>query len=359
MTTGGVNNNFIFDTNKLIAMVPNLKLSQKFLLDRFFPTEVVSDTEFVSIDVDVGKRRMAPFVSPLVEGKLVESRRYQTNLFKPAYIKDLRAPDLRKPIRRAIGEQIAGRLTAQERAMANLQFEMEDQVDILNRRLEWMAAQVLLNGSVLVEGEGFDPVLVDFGRDPSLTVTLTGGAEWGATLDANGKDSAPVTDIEAWQHLILKKSGGGCTDIVFTTTPWLKFLNSNFAQGAIQFPKLASSGNDINPGAQIQRGAVYKGSWGQYRLWVYNDWYVDATNTEQMMIPDGYIVMCGPDMMGTRAFGQILDEDFNFASLPYAPKTWTEKNPSQRLLLMQSSPLTIPARVNACLAAQVCAGTVT
>jgi hypothetical protein len=33
----------------------------------------------VSIDVDIGKRRMSPFVSPLVEGKLVEQRRYQTN----------------------------------------------------------------------------------------------------------------------------------------------------------------------------------------------------------------------------------------------------------------------------------------
>jgi hypothetical protein len=38
----------------------------------------------VAIDVDVGLRRMAPFVSPLVEGKMVESRKYQTNTFKPA-----------------------------------------------------------------------------------------------------------------------------------------------------------------------------------------------------------------------------------------------------------------------------------
>jgi hypothetical protein len=91
------NNAFIYDTNTLIQVVPNLKRSQKFLLDRFFPNIVMSDTEYVSIDVDIGKRRMSPFVSPLVEGKLVEQRRYQTNQFKPAYIKDKRAPDLRKP----------------------------------------------------------------------------------------------------------------------------------------------------------------------------------------------------------------------------------------------------------------------
>jgi hypothetical protein len=74
----------IFDTSVLVQVVPNLKTSQNWLLDRFFPNVVTYETEEVAIDVDVGLRRMAPFVSPLVEGKLVESRKYQTNTFKPA-----------------------------------------------------------------------------------------------------------------------------------------------------------------------------------------------------------------------------------------------------------------------------------
>ena len=61
-------------------MVPNLKRAQTFLLDKFFPNIVMSDSEFVAIDIDVGKRRMAPFVSPLVEGRLVEQRRIQTDV---------------------------------------------------------------------------------------------------------------------------------------------------------------------------------------------------------------------------------------------------------------------------------------
>jgi len=69
----------IFDTNVLVQVVPNLKTSQNWLLDRFFPNVVTYETEEVAIDVDVGLRRMAPFVSPLVEGKLVEQRKYQTN----------------------------------------------------------------------------------------------------------------------------------------------------------------------------------------------------------------------------------------------------------------------------------------
>jgi hypothetical protein len=353
--------NLVYDTNTLIQVVPNLMRAQTFLLDKFFPNIVTSDSEFVSIDVDVGLRRMAPFVSPLVEGKLVEQRRIQTNVFKPAYIKDKRAPDLRKPVRRMIGERIGGEMTGAEREMANLEFEMTDQIDILTRRLEWMASQALQTGTVKISGEGFPEVLVDFGRDSSLTVALgTGAGSWGYTagFNTNGRDPAPVASIETWQHQILKLSGANATDIVFTTTPWIKFLNAEGVEGSVMFPKLGDFGNRIDPGAKIARGAVYKGRWGQYDLYLYNDWYIDENGVQQPMVPDGTVLMSGPDLMGTRAFGQIMDPAFNYEALPFAPKTWVENDPAQRLIMMQSAPIVIPSRVNAALAATVCAGTV-
>ena len=345
-------NPFIYDTNVLIQVVPNLKRAQKFLLDSFFPNIVTADSEFVSIDVDVGKRRMSPFVSPLVEGRLVEQRRYQTNVFKPAYIKDKRAPDLRKPVRRMIGERIGGDMTGAEREMANLQFEMTDQIDILDRRLEWMASQALQTGTVTISGDGFPSVLVDFGRSADLTVALAGGAQWGQA------GVSPSTLIEDWGHILLKESGGVATDIVFTTTPWTLFIQDPVVKQTMWYPGQGGAGNVVNVGAQIQRGAQFKGRWGQYNLWVYNDWYVDDNNVEQPMMPDGIIVMTGADLLGTRAFGQILDPAFNYQALPYAPKTWVENDPPQRMLLMQSSPIVIPSRVNASFAATVCAGVV-
>lgn len=345
--------NLIYDTNTLVQIVPNLKRAQKFLLDSFFTNIVTADSEYVSIDVDVGKRRMAPFVSPLVEGKLVEQRRYQTNTFKPAYIKDKRAPDLRKPVRRMIGERIGGDMTGIEREMANLEFEMTDQIDVLDRRLEWMAAQALLTGTVDIKGDGFPEVVVDFGRDSSLTVGLTGGALW-TPANITAGTATPAKNIETWQQQILKLSGGVCTDIVFSVDAWQGFIADPIVQlPAIHYPNLAPFANAINPGAQIQRGAVDKGLWGQYRLWVYNDWYVDDNDVEQPMIPAGSLIMTGPDLMGTRAFGQILDPAFNYEPMPYAPKTWVQEDPAQRFIMMQSSPIVIPSRVNAALAATV------
>jgi hypothetical protein len=346
------NNTFMYDTNALIQVVPNLKVAQQFLLDRYFGNVVMSDTEYVSIDVDIGKRRMSPFVSPLVEGKLVEQRRYQTNQFKPAYIKDKRAPDLRKPVRRAIGERVGGEMTGAEREAANLEAELTDQLDMLNRRLEWMAASALINGTVTIAGDGYPTVVVDFGRDSSLTVAKAGSAKWTAANIAAGTAS-PSTDIENWVQQVLKKSGAVVTEVVFSTSAWQGFKLDPALQGAIIYPKFSDSGNNINPGAQIKLGAQYKGRWGNLDLWVYNDWFVDDNNVEQPMIPDGSVALVSDQLAGTRAFGMILDPSFNYQALPYAPKTWVENDPAQRILLMQSSPIIIPSRPNASMSAQV------
>ena len=241
-----------YTTAKLVQAVPNLKTSQNFLLDKFFPGYVTYDTEEVAIDIDVGIRRMSPFCSPLVEGKLVEQRKFQTNKFKPAYIKDKRAPDLRRPVRRMIGEHIGGELTGAEREMANLQLEMADQVDMVNRRLEWMAASALTTGTVTIAGDGFPTTLIDFGRASTLTIALSGSSQWGATLDAQGNDVNITGQIDAWAARILKASGAVVSDIVFTNTPWQKFLTAKGVQGAIQFPALATSGNNVNPGSDIE-----------------------------------------------------------------------------------------------------------
>jgi hypothetical protein len=323
-------NTFIYDTNKLIALVPSLLTPQTFFLDRYFTNIQMSDTELVSIDVEIGKRRMSPFVSPLVEGKLVEALRMQTNTFKPPYIKD------------GGGEETPG-----ARAQANLVYEMEDQLNMLNRRMEWMAIQELLTGAVTVAGDGFPTTTIDFGRDAGNTVVLSGGARWGQT------GVSPVASLNTWALAMLKSSGTQPVDVIMTQGAFDKFLQDPLVVGSVFYPALAGSGNVINPGSAVQKGGVNRGQWGQYNIWLYNDWYVDDNEVEQPMLPNGTIILASPELMGIRAFGVIQDEDHNFAMLPYAPKTWTVKDPSQRFMMMQSSPLPIPARPNASFSATV------
>jgi len=339
----------VYNTAELVYYVRNLKLAQTFLLDNYFPNIVESDAPEVAIDVDVGLRRMAPFCSPLVEGKPVESRRFITNLFRPAYIKDFRNPDLLKPVRRNIGERLMGANSPAERLEANLAWEMADQVDMINRRLEWMAAQALIGGTVTIAGEGFpEPIQVNFNRDPSLTVALTGAMQWGQT------DVYPSDYITQWASTILQKSGAVPTDIIFTNSSWNAFKNDIKVINALWMERSGDSQVDL--GGRMAHGAMYMGRWGQYRLFLYNDWYIDpVTGVEEPMIPDGTVLMTGEGLEGTRAFGQILDPEFNYQALAYAPKLWYSKNPAAINLMMQSAPIVIPSRVNASFSATVMA----
>lgn len=339
----------VYDTATLVKIVPNLLRSQKFLLERFFPNVIEYDTEYVAIDVDVGKRRLAPFVSPLVEGRLVEQRRYQTNMFKPAYIKDKRAPDLLKPVRRMIGEKIGGEMSAKDRFQANLVFEMEDQVDMIDRRLEWMAAQALATGTVTIQGDGFPTQLVDFGRSPSLSVALTGAAQWGQP------GISPTGDLMAWSQQILRESGAVPTDVIFTPSAWSAFLTDPIIRQAAWFAG-GGAGNNVTIGTQVRHGGMAMGNWGQFNLYVYNDWYIDPdTDIQFPMIPDGTVILTSPELDGVRAFGQIIDPEFSYQAMAYAPKMWVNKDPAQLYLLMQSAPIVVPSRVNAAMSARVCA----
>lgn len=339
----------VYETIELVHVVHNLKTPQQFLLKKFFPNVVESDTEEVAIDVDVGKRRMAPFCSPLVRGKLVESRQWSTNIFKPPYIKDKRVPDLMRPVRRQIGEQITGSLSPRERYEANVAFELTDQIEMIDRRLEWMASSALQTGTITIVGEGYpNPIVINFLRDSSLTVTLTGAAQWGQP------NVYPDQNIIAWSSIVLQKSGAAPTDIVFTNTPWQAFLASPGVRASIFYPR--SGANDIQYGGTVQKGAIYMGHWGQFDLWLYNDWYVDpVTDLESPLLPDGTVILTSENLDGLRSFGLIKDPEFAYGPLAYAPKMWIEKDPAQLNMLMQSAPLVVPSRVNASFCATVCA----
>ncbi len=348
----------IYDTVTLAAVVRNLKLPATFLQATFYPNTVEFDTETIAIDVDAGKRRIAPFVSPLMQGKPVESRGIATSTFTPPYVKDKRQLDPFRPVMRAIGERIGGSLSAPEREMANIAFELEDQVQMITRRLEVMAGEELATGKATISGEGYPTSLVDFGRDASLTIDLTaagGASTWSAahigTPNSPGTVS-PAEDLETWSTSILEKSGAVCDVVVFTKSAWNGFVRDPRVRESIWFPRAGDS--LINLGGGIKTGAVYKGNWGFFQLWLYNDWYVDpVTDISTPILTDGTVLVGSSEMQGVRAFGAIIDPGFGYGAMAFAPKSWVEQDPAARMLMMQSAPLLIPARVNACLSARV------
>lgn len=342
----------IHDTTALVRVVRDLKASPLFLLNTFFPSIIEYDTEEVAIDVEIGRRRIAPFVSPLVQGQVVQGQGFQTNVFKPPYIKDKRYPDPRRPVRRAMGERIGGDMTAAEREQANLVFELEDQVRMVDRRLEWMAARALSAGSITVTGEGFPSATITFGRNAGNTVALTSTARWSTNNTTLQSGVSPAADLEGWATTVVQRSGAAPTDIVFTPLSWALFKLDPAVKDSIDL--LRGGETRIELGAGQVQGAMFKGTWGMYRLWLYNDWFIDpADDTEKPMLTNGTVLLGSPGIEGVRAFGAIMDPEFNYGAMAYAPKSWVEKDPARRVLMMQSAPLVIPTRPDASFAATV------
>ncbi len=337
----------LFSTNILRGVVQSLIAPSSFLLDRFFPTVQTDQTEEIHFDMIDKTRRLAPFVSPLVEGKIVSSRAHSTKTFKPAYIKDKRVWDGNRALKRSAGEQIGGSLTPMDRMRALLAMDLVDQLEMLQRRQEWMAAQALRTGKVTVVGDSYPSVVVDFGRDASLTITLAGAAKW----DQTGVN--PLDNLRAWSLLVLQKTGVFPTDVVMDVDAWVLFSNNQAVKDRIALQRRLGEMPTLTQGAPLTEGGVYMGNVDGFNIWVYAGWYLDDSGAEQPMLPSGTVLMTSPQLQGVRAYGAIRDEEAGYQAMPYFPKSWVEKDPAVRYLLMQSAPLMVPTRPNASLCATV------
>lgn len=334
----------IFTTGVLARVVAALPFPSPFVLNSFFTALQTETSEEIHFDVASARRRLAPFVSPIVAGKVVQSQGFITKTFKPAYVKDKRVFDSSRPFKRMIGERLGGELTPAQRIQALLAADLSDQLDMLTRRQEVMAVEALRTGKVIVKGDQYPEVQVDFGRDAALTISLSSGDRWGES----GVD--PLDDIETWSLLVTEKSGATANTVIMDIKAWQLFSASAKVQKLLDRFRGADKLNATVSG----EGGRFMGSIGTFDIWVYVGWYEDPdTGTVTPFLPDHTVIVTGPDLEGTRAYGAIKDEESGMQALPYFSKSWVEKDPAVRYLLLQSAPLPVPYRVNAALCATV------
>lgn len=335
----------IFTTDVLNGVVAYLPTPASFLLDTYFPNEQRETTEEIHFDVENGKRRITPFVSPLVAGKIVEGQGFQAKTFKPAYAKDKRVFDANRPMKRSIGEQIGGNLTPQARLERTVAYELRDQTNMLTRRLETMASEALRLGQVTVQGDQYPTTLVSYARDAALTVTLVGAARWGQA------GIKPLDLLQDWALLVQQKSGTNPVNVTMDVDAWKIFR----ADADVKTRLDRFRGNStLIVDAKIETGGTYMGTIDGFNIWVYADWYVNDAGAEVPMLPSSTVIMgSSSGIEGYRAFGAIRDEQAGYQAQPFFVKSWLEEDPAVRYMMMQSAPLVVPYRPNASLCATV------
>jgi hypothetical protein len=348
----------LYDTRTLLQAIEMMMPVRTFLKDTFFPTQRTSLTEHVDIDYYKGRRKMAPFVSPRMAGKVMDRQGFTTKSFKPAMIKPQRiitGDDINK---RSMGENIYSAKSPDERAAELIARDLTELDEAITRREEWMAAQILFTGKVDIIGEGVNATM-DF--DFTNKETLSGDDLWSnhAKDDVTGEyESNPIDDLEAWREAVIKSSGVN-PDMVIMSADVVRAFTRHPAVAEVMDNRKIILGQ-INPSV-LANGVTYIGAISKLGLdiYSYSEWYFDEdTETELPMVPAGTVMLGSSNARSDVLYGAITLTDQatnNFVTYEGAriPDSWIKKDPASRILQLNSSPLPVPHEVDSWYIAKV------
>lgn len=336
----------LFSTDVLTTVVTSLLGDPQFLVQRYFATVQTETAEEIHFDVMNGKRRIAPFVSPLVEGQIVAQLGWTSYTFKPAYIKDKRVFDANRPLKRAPGEQIGGTMSPMDRLRNLMAVQLQDQKSMLNRRLEVMAGEILATGKATITGDKYPTVVVDFGRAAGNTVTAV--PLW------NDPTANPLANLTSWSGLGLQAQGIVLTDVLMPPDVWAAFSTNQYVQDRLNLYRGIGAPPTLDLNQPLTEGAIYMGTIDAFNIWQYMAWYVDpADGVEKTILPAKKVILTSPLLAGVQAYGAIRDEEAGLQASPFFVKSWIEPDPSVRFVMLQSAPLLVPYRPNASVTATV------
>jgi hypothetical protein len=113
---------------------------------------------------------------------------------------------------------------------------LSDQLANLTRREEAMASEALRTGKIIVTGDQYKTVAIDFKRDEKLTQTLVDDKRWGEAK-VNVLDN-----IEDWAGLIQNRSGAAARTVIMDPLAWRLFKNHSQVEKQLDIRR----GTDIN-----------------------------------------------------------------------------------------------------------------
>ncbi|QJI52235.1 major capsid protein E [Cronobacter phage JC01] len=343
----------LYDTYRLLATQRKFKQLPTFFLN-WFTSQVNFPEDKIAFDkVSTDLTRIAPFVAPTAQGKVIREEGHTMTAFKPAYVKPKHVIDPNMIIPRQPGEALAtGSLTIDQRRQAVIAFLLRKHRAMHENTWEWMAAQALLYGYVDVEGENYPKTRVDFGRDPALTGTVNWAAA-GYTFEQ------AMEDLYMMRRLANDKSVSAAVtvDHVFGGDAWAQFAKIGkealFGRNGLMDTTVGGSETRITRLWDGFEGVEYMGTiaglngGGKINVWVNTQKFRDEKNESQYLMPQDSVLGVSQSVDGVRCFGAVLDKAAGYQALEYFPKMWENEDPSVEYLMTQGAPLMVPRDPNA------------
>jgi Phage major capsid protein E len=330
-----------YETKTLLAPFDEGPLVNTFLRDTFFGGRDYPPTSLIEFDFRRGRRKMAPFVAPLIGGKVMERQGFETRFFRApriAPVRALRTPDLES---RMLGESIYSGRKAQDRAAELL---AEDAVycdEAIARREEWMCRNVLVNGKISVTADTGYTMSIDYTESSAGAANNhdVPAVKW----DAAGSD--PLDDLEKSRINTIKASGISPNVVLMGANAAKVFIRN--AQVAALLDKMRYAIATVEP--IIQDEAVVRiGKVPGMEIYEYNEWFEDDTGTLFQMIPDNFVMLLStttPNKIIYGAFTQLEDakaQRFQTYQTSRIPFIYGDEEDGQLWYRLTSCPLPMP-----------------
>lgn len=335
----------IYETRTMLQAIEQSIPAHSFLRDTFFPRIETVPTETVEIDYKKGKREMAPYVSPRIGGKILKRQGFTTKSYKVPKIAPERLLTIDNISQRGMGENMYSSRTPDERAADLLVKDLDELDQSILRREEWACREVLLNGKILMKGEGIEQE-VDYNF--TNIATLSGTGLWTAA------ESDPMADLKKYRRKIIQKTGIAPDTVVMSSDAVDAFLANAKVQE--MFDKRHINVGEITP--SIESPAVtFVGKINSLGLEIYSydEWFVDDDKEDKPILPEGSVLIAsrGMNKMIYGAVTQIEDNGFVTYEATRVPKVWDDKNNDIKNVRISSRPLPIPEDVDGWYVLQV------
>lgn len=303
----------LYEPRTLAEVVRTTPPVHTFFLDKYFTHIKTFPTKRVDLDIVKGDRRMAPFVHPLVGGKVMRNAGYATESYAPPLVNPLDVTTAEDALERLPGEDIYSGKTPEERAAQQLIEEYKKLNDAATRREEWMAVQAIMEGQIHVIGEGVNEV-IEFGF--TNKVKLDTAKQWGKS------GATPLDNLGDWVDMVLVNGFANVDHAIMGKVALRKFLNDEGVQKLL-------------------------------------DWTNPLAPETKPLIDDNKIALMpsNPDFMRAYARCSYIDDVTKrtvTAQTERLLRTYVKHGPDRKILELQTRPLTIPDKVDSWLVAEVC-----
>lgn len=347
-----------FDTHNLLMAVEQLTPPTSFLRDRYFPTNDASDvfsTNDVLVEYKDGSKRVAPFVAPRKGGVTILRSGYEVQRFEPPFIAPRRMLTIDDLNKRGFGEALLSQLTPEQRQRALILKDVQELSDMITRREEAMAAEVMQTNACVMKHIADDADVAD----EKHIQFYTGSNEAVYTPSGNwSKDYTGIgADLTAMARLLTKR-GLPATELVVGADAADAVLGNAEIQKLLDI-KHYNAGR-IDP-ATLPNGAAHIATLNVKGRLIdiicYDEEYTDQDGTVKSYIDPKTVILTAP-AAGRTLYGAVsqveqADGLFHTYTGKRIPKYLSNAQGNTRSLTLSACPLLIPNNKNPFIVAKV------